>query len=179
MAVERVRVLKREYASDGGDGSDESAWPDEIKPNEDAINCRRVYLQQDTGDDSEVYLDRDGDDLKLRDPGNASGVSLTTIADHATRRQLIHFIDDGPAEGFASGAYREVTGSPFPTLVTWYTSSAKTSKILDKAITYSGVFPTSIVWTIYDTDGATPLATVTDAITYSGPFESTRERTIA
>jgi hypothetical protein len=32
---------------------------------------------------------------------------------------------------------------------------------------------------VYDTDGSTVLATVTDAITYGGVFETDRTRTIA
>lgn len=109
-----------------------------------------------------------------------SGISA---ADHKTLRQLIHFIDSGPAEGFASGAYKEVTGGVFPTSVIWYTDATKTSKIVEKTITRSGggatnVKPTPVVWKIYDTDGTTVLATVSDAITYSGVFETSRTRTI-
>lgn len=109
-----------------------------------------------------------------------SGTGLTESA-HRTLRQLIHFIDNGPAEGFASGAYRETlpSASPFPTSVIWYTDSGKTDKIVEKAITYTGVVPTSIQWKMYDTDGATVLATITDAISYSGVFETSRTRTIA
>jgi hypothetical protein len=98
-------------------------------------------------------------------------------ADHAALRQLIHFIDNGPAEGFAS-AYRENTGGAFPSSVIWWTSPAKVSKIVEKNITYTGAFPTSFEWKMYDTDGSTVLAVVTDTITYSGAFESSRTRTI-
>jgi len=102
-----------------------------------------------------------------------------TEAQHKILRQLIHFIDNGPAEGFASGAYREMTGTVFPTAIIWWVSDSKVDKIVEKLITWSGINPTTIVWKIYDTDGSTVLATVTDAITYSGIFESSRTRTIA
>lgn len=102
-----------------------------------------------------------------------------TAMQHRTLRQLIHFIDNGPAEGFASGAYREVTGTVFPTAVIWYTDSGKTDKIVEKLITWTGINPTTIQWKMYDTDGSTVLATVTDAITYSGIYEASRVRTIA
>lgn len=114
-----------------------------------------------------------------------SGVkSLTTGSglsegSHAALRQLIHFIDDGPAESFASGAYREVTGDVFPSAIVWWESSSKLKKIVEKLITWTGVNATTIVWKVYDTDGSTVLATVTDAITYSGVFETSRTRTIA
>ena len=80
-----------------------------------------------------------------------------------------------------SGAFKEIlpTANPFPTSVIWYESSGKTQKIVEKTLTYTGVFPTTIVWKMYDTDGTTVLATVTDAINYTGAFETDRTRTIA
>ena len=100
---------------------------------------------------------------------------------HDALRSLIHFINEGPAEGFVSGAFKEIlpTANPFPTSVIWYESSGKTQKIVEKTLTYTGVFPTTIVWKMYDTDGTTVLATVTDAINYTGAFETDRTRTIA
>ncbi len=100
-------------------------------------------------------------------------------AQHKIFRHLIHFIDNGPAEGFASGAYREMTGTVFPTAIVWWVSDSKVDKIVEKLITWTGINPTTIVWKIYDTDGSTVLATVTDTITYSGVFETSRTRTIA
>jgi len=102
-----------------------------------------------------------------------------TEAQHKILRQLIHFIDGGPAEGFASGAYRETTGTVFPTAIIWWETSGKLKKIVSKELTWSGAFPSTIVWKVYDTDGATVLATVTDTFSYSGPFETSRTRTIA
>jgi hypothetical protein len=107
-----------------------------------------------------------------------SGSGLTA-EQHKVLRQLIHFIDDGPAEGFASGAYKETTPSgPFPTLEVWWESAAKLKKIVQLATTWTGVNITAEQWKVYDVDGSTVLATVTDAITYSGVFESSRTRTI-
>ena len=123
-----------------------------------------------------------GGDLKAKDGTGVfnlrSGTGLTEAA-HKTLRQLIHFIDNGPAEGFASGAYRENVGGIFPTSITWYEDNTKVKKIVEKLLTYTGAFPTTIQWKIYDTDGSTVLATVTDAIAYSGAFETSRTRTIA
>jgi hypothetical protein len=118
------------------------------------------------------------DSTGVFDPRAGSGLSE---AGHKVLRQLIHFIDNGPAEGFASGAYRETLPSadPFPTSVIWYTDSGKTDKIVEKLITYTGVVPTQIQWKMYDVDGSTVLATITDAISYSGVFETSRTRTIA
>lgn len=110
--------------------------------------------------------------------GSGTGV---TESQHKVLRQLIHFIDDGPACGFASGAFKEIlpTG-PFPTSYIWWTDSGKTDKIVELTVTRNaGKFPTVEKWEVYDTDGSTVLCTVTDAITYSGAFEASRTRTIA
>ena len=113
------------------------------------------------------------------DPRSGSGLSE---AQHKALRQLIHFIDSGPAEGFASGAYHEQLPSadPFPTSAIWWTSSGKTSKIVELTITRNAnKTPATEEWKMYDTDGSTVLVTVTDTISYSGIVETTRTRTIA
>lgn len=119
------------------------------------------------------YYDSSGE----YDPRSGSGISE---AQHKTIRQLIHFISEGPAEGFASGAYKEVlpSGSIFPTSIIWWESSSKLKKIVEQTVTWTGVNPTTEVWKIYDTDGSTVLATVSDTISYSGVVETTRTRTI-
>jgi len=108
---------------------------------------------------------------------NATGV---TPSQHEILRQLIHFIDNGPAEGFASGAYRETlpSASPFPTSIIWWEDSSKINKIVEKTITYnSNKTPNIIEWKMYDITNSL-LATVTDNIVYSGVFELNRTRTI-
>ena len=97
---------------------------------------------------------------------------------HEQLRQLIHFIDEGPANGFASGAYKEVTGTLYPSAIIWYDSAAPGhKKIVEKLITWTNVLPTTIVWNMYDATGAV-VATVTDIITYSGVYETNRTRLI-
>ena len=108
--------------------------------------------------------------------GGGSGL---TAAQHAALRQLTHFIDNGPAEEFASGAYREMTGTAFPTAIIWYNESGVGKlKIVEKLITWTDVNPTTIVWKVYDASEVL-LATITDTVTYSGIFETSRVRTIA
>lgn len=107
--------------------------------------------------------------------GGGEGI---TELQHVALRQLIHFIDGGPAEGFASGAYRETTGTVFPTTVIWYNQAGVgKKKIVSKEIIWSGPFPTTITWKMYDV-AENLLVTVTDTISYSGPFETSRTRTI-
>jgi hypothetical protein len=103
-----------------------------------------------------------------------------TDQQHRVLRQLIHFIDDGPAGGFPSGCYKETlpTGSVFPTSEIWWESNSKVKKIVELSTTWSGVNITQETWEIYDTDGSTVLATVTDSITYLAVFETNRTRVI-
>lgn len=109
------------------------------------------------------------------DPRSGSGMSE---AQHKALLQLIHFIDDGPAEGFASGATKATTYSgAFPTVELW--RRADSTKLVEKTTTYSGAFPTTEVWKVYDDTGTVVLATISDAISYSGAFEASRTRSIS
>lgn len=106
------------------------------------------------------------------------GLSAVT---HKTLRQLIHFIDDGPAEGFASGSFKEIlpAANPFPTSEVWWESSSKLKKILELTTTRNAnQTPATEEWKMYDTDGSTVLVTLTDTIAYSGVFETTRTRAL-
>lgn len=114
---------------------------------------------------------------------NMAGGGITA-EQHKDLRQLIHLADiGGPFEGFSSGAYKEVLppNDPFPTSIIWWESSAKLKKIVEKTISYSQgkSKPTPITYKVYDTDGVTILATVTDNIYYSGIHELYTNRTIA
>jgi hypothetical protein len=108
------------------------------------------------------------------DPRSGSGLSA---AQHAALLQLIHFIDEGPAEGFSTGATKTVTGTVFPSQVLW--RRADNTKLVEQNVTWTGANATTVEWKVYAADGVTVLATVTDTITYSGPFETSRVRAIA
>lgn len=185
MARDRVHPLKMEDSAAGGTELD--PYPTALNHNEDFLDARGVTFQNDTSNDEAAVIERDAsDNLTFTDPNSGTktlselvaGTGGLTELGHRTLRQLIHFIDEGPAEGFTTGAYRETTGTIFPTAIIWWESSAKLKKIVSKEITWSGVNPTQIVWKVYDTDGSTVLATVTDAFSYSGIYETSRTRTI-
>lgn len=110
--------------------------------------------------------------------GGGSGI---TADEHETLRQLIHFIDEGPGHGFGDTTFKVVlpTGDPFPTSITWYLDQANTVKLVEQLITYNNNnFPSIIEWNMYASDGSTIIHTITDTITYSSAFESTRTRTV-
>jgi hypothetical protein len=124
---------------------------------------------------------RNGNDLKAKDGTGVfnlrSGAGLTADQ-HKTLLQLIHFIDEGPAEGFVSGATKTISGSiVFPTQILWRRADA--TKLVEQNVTWTGPTPTVVQWKMYAADGVTVLATVTDTITYSGAFETGRTRAIS
>ena len=187
MALDRVQPLKIE---DTETGTEEDLFPTALDRNEDFVDCHGITLQSTESDDDAVVITRDGDgNMTFLDVANtvktlaelAAGSDWTADA-HKIVRQLIHFIETGgPAEGFASGAYREITGGVFPTSIIWWESSAKLKKIVERGITWgaSPKVPTQDQWKVYDTDGSSVLATVTDTITHSGAFETSRTRAVA
>lgn len=137
------------------------------------------------GDVGSIWQDLAGA-FKARDSAGVfdlrSGGGGITEAQHKTLRQLIHFLDDGPGDGFGTVPYKEVIGGLFPTKVTWYEDNTKAKRIVEKIIVRVGggatnVTPTPIIWDIFDTDGSTVLVTATDDITYSGVAEVSRTRT--
>jgi hypothetical protein len=98
-----------------------------------------------------------------------------------TTRKLITFIEEGPAEGFASGAYKEILpfGDPFPTSITWWDSPVKNNKIVEQIYTYNN---NNIIiqeeWNAYDATGNI-VTTISDTITYDDVIEISRIRTIS
>lgn len=183
MATNLVRPLKDTTASG-------EAYETPLDPVQDGVTSAGFYPQNATSNDQVVGLERDSSGNLILKDGITGTKTLTQIssstgvteAAHKTLRQLIHFIDEGPAEGFASGAYLEVlpSGDPFPTSAIWWESAAKLKKIVSEVVTYNSnkTLATS-QWKIYDTDGVTALSTITDTYSYSGVFETSRTRTIA
>lgn len=147
-----------------------------------------VFLAANASGPSEAgAFNFDGSDFKFRDSigtfNPRTGGSGITETQHRTLRQLIHLAEEGgPFEGFASGAYQETLPSadPFPTSIIWWTDNTKVDKIVEETITYNANKTINTdEWKVYDVDGSTVLATVTDTMTYSGVFETSRTRTIA
>lgn len=141
-----------------------------------------IKIETQASDPAESGVIRyNGSSFRLRDATGVydprTGGSGLSEAAHRALLQLIHFIDEGPAEGFTSGATKTVTGTVFPSQVLWKRADA--SKLVEQNITWTGVNATTVEWKMYDTDGSTVLATVTDTIAYSGVFETGRTRSIA
>lgn len=152
-----------------------------VDPN--AINTQVVIIEDATPFSDGVMSKGQVQQLDANTAAIAGLEPGFTPAEHERLRQLIHFISEGPTEGFASGAFKEVLpiGAPFPASVTWYTSSTKAQKIVEKFIVRNAnKTPSQITWNMYADDGVTIIQTVVDDITYANAvFEATRTRTIS
>lgn len=132
---------------------------------------------RDTGAGAEAYLNTSAGSGNTWSQLGTGGSGITA-AQHAALRQLIHFLDDGPGAGFASGAYKQTAYSgALITQEIWWEDNTLTQKIVQLDVTYTGSLPTTEVWQMFDTDGITVLVTLTDVITYNGGLEITRTRT--
>jgi len=176
MPINRVPPLKNDPAE---------GYEEDFDPNADAANVRGIVVQSDSSSDTAVQVTRDAsNNLVLIDPiagphtlsSLLTGGSGITAAQHKTLLQLIHFIDEGPAEGFATGATKTITGTVFPSSILWKRADA--TKLVEQNISWAAAKPVIIQWKMYDVDGTTVLATVTDTISYSGAFETGRTRAI-
>ena len=187
MAIDRVKSLKLESPASGGTETD--MFPTGLDKNEDYQDARGYAIQNDSSDDENVVVSRDASNNMTFADGVVSGTKTLTelVAGsgglteeaHKALLQLIHFISDGPADGFASGAYREITGTVFPTSIIWWVDNTKADKIVERTLTWTSGNVTTDEWKIYDDDVSnTLLVTVSDSISYSGIFETNRTRTI-
>jgi len=83
--TDRVQVLIYEEAAKGGDPLDDTMGiPTEISPQEDGLETAGVYFQDASNRDENVYIDRNGDDLRFRDVNNAIPVTLSTLTASST-----------------------------------------------------------------------------------------------
>jgi hypothetical protein len=78
--ADRVRALKRESAATGGDDADELEYPTILEPNEDHLDARGLYLQNDSSADTAVNISRDASNrMVFKDAENPSGTA--TLSD--------------------------------------------------------------------------------------------------
>lgn len=100
-----------------------------------------------------------------------------TQQEHSKLRQLIHFIDEGPAEGFTTGAFKETIGGVFPTQEIWWENISKTNKIVQIDIVRNNKMqPITIDWKMYSS--GVQVSRIIDSIQYNGIFETSRTRSI-
>lgn len=185
---DRVRAFKIETPAEGGTQSDDGMT--EVDIGQDYLDCLGVTMQLPGAiartSDAAVSVDRAADS-SLRFTDVPSGVlkmtqMLTSASgkpgSHNAVADVVHWLHDGPGDGFASGARCVVTGSGImPSKVTWYASSAVGApKLYEVTITYQGVLPATKTMVLYVAGVA--VRTVTDTYTFpNGPFYPQRDRT--
>lgn len=168
--MDRVQVLKRESALGGGDDADTQPWDEPIEAQEDALEAAGVFLQDPSNYDENVLISRSGNDMTFRDVTNPVPKTLTDLlaggsggiseAQHETLDTIVHDI--------AETSYDEVTysGRRLTSTVTW-DSAAKTTKIREVLLTYTGNRVTQVVTNQYDASG-TLKNTLTEVFNYVG-----------
>ena len=186
MTAGRCRPLKIETVAEGGPADMQAT---ETNPHTDGLDAASFFLQASTTADSTCYLDRDPADGGMRVTDAIEGTrripdlvsrTLSASASHQALIDIMHFLDDGPGDGWASGAYRVRQGvAPNPGGWIWYTSSAMTKRIISVTYTYpvGSILPSSKQWLLYASDGATVARTLTDAMTWSGALLTNTTRT--
>lgn len=174
-----IQVIKQEWPDLGGGSNSGYPYSLPIEPLEDGIEAAALFVVEVGRRNKAVAIWADSGKLRFRDVTNQNtggqgytltellaGVSGITEGSHPTLRQLIHFINEGPAEGFTSG-YREIGDGPFPTYKIWYEDETKVKKIVEKLMTWNGVFKNTNTWKIYDVDGTTVVAQAIDTFDWS------------
>jgi hypothetical protein len=77
--VDRVQVMKQEWADLGGSSADELPFPAPITPQEDAIESAGVFLQDAANRDETTFIGRNDEDMVFKDGENPSLVTLTEL----------------------------------------------------------------------------------------------------
>ncbi len=80
--VDRIKPLKLESPDSGGTETDD--FPTSVDKNEDFLDCRGVTIQDDSSDDDDVRMSRDGDNLTFVDKSN----TVKTLTDLTTGGSL-------------------------------------------------------------------------------------------
>lgn len=94
--VDRVQVIKWESISEGG--SQDDSVPTEINSNEDGLDMRSAFLQNDTSSDKAVNVSRDAsDNMTFEDPvvGEVKTLADLLAGGSAFNPDLLLFTSDG------------------------------------------------------------------------------------
>lgn len=189
--LDRVQVIKQEWSSLGGGEGSDFAYSVPLNAIQDAPEFPAIFIVDVGRRNKAIAIWPDGSDLRFRDitnPGiDNKGYTLTEVLAgagglteeaHKALRQLIHWLPDGPGDGFSTSPFKKSTWSGiFKTAEVWWESSDMLKKIFEHTMTWTGINKTGEVWTLYKTDGTSPHVRATDVITFNGVFEDTRTRT--
>ena len=165
--VDRVQPLVWESTTKGG--SSDEPFHKEIDPNEDAIETRGVYIQNDSSTDETVEVSRDASNNLIFKDGVVVGTkTLTDLLSASGITESEHEDLDTLTHMLAEDCYTEYTysGSKVTNIDVW-DSVSKTTKIRDEAYTYTGNKVNTLTSKQYDGTGSL-LKTLTYTYSYSG-----------
>ena len=177
------RALKLESPAEGGTQLD--YWPKEIDPAQDALTAAGLYVQNaaNSTTDKTTLISRSAQGLTFTDAKTSHVlgelVSSTTgqVGSHNALPDIIHFLSDGPGDGFASGAYLSTTfAGPLITSRVWWTTAAMTQRIFAIVYAYKGPLLSTVTYTLFNAQGV-QVRLLTDTLTYNGPLLASVTRT--
>lgn len=156
--VDRVRPMKIEGASIGGDGADDVEFGySPTEPNEDAIDAHGYYIQSTTSSDSSTFIGRDAsDNMTFTDGVVGTTYTLSDLAAGGggglTEGQ--HEALDSLAHELVENSYDVVTysGNKISNVTTW-TNNSLVTKIREQQLTHSGNKVTQSIEIQYDASG--------------------------
>lgn len=186
MALDAVRPLCLESPSSGGSQLDTS--PTEVDPTQDAITAAGLFVNGPTTNgkvDKTVLVDRTNGSLRFTDQGVSRvlgelvSASAGQTTSHAGLLDIIHFLADGPGDGWPSGIFcQEQYSGLLLTRSTWYTNSAMTTPIVQRTYTYNGLQIATDTMTLYNAAGAA-VRVCQDTYSYTGIQRTGRTRTFS
>lgn len=91
MAIgpDRVQILKQESSTGGGNAADKVRYPDPINEQQDVLSSCGIYFQDASNLDENVYIEREGPDMRFRDQTVTTPVKLSELADRGIRRSML------------------------------------------------------------------------------------------
>lgn len=179
--ADRTRPLKLETPAESGSSTD--LYPTEVNPNQDGVDCNALFLQSTSSVDSTVYVNRStAGAMTFVDPlagtkalNRLVSNALTDNQSHQALIDIIHFLSDGPGDGWATGAYCVDSYSGLLLVSSiWYTSSNMQTPIVAQYLTYNGLLVATEKLVLYS--AGTAVRTVVDTWTNSGVFRTARTR---
>lgn len=158
----------------------------ELDPSQDALTAAGVFLQNasNSASDKTTLVSRSAAGMTFQDI-NVSRVLGELVSStrgassaHQSLLDVIHFLNDGPGDGWASGAVCQDNYSGLLLVSsTWYTDATQSKRIVAQSWTYSGLLIATEKTILYAADGVSIVRSVTDTYSYSGSIRTQRTRT--
>lgn len=171
MAIDKVVPVKQESSATGGTPADDVEFAQEpADVNQDALEARGYYVQNDTSRDTSVFISRDASNNMTFKDGVVAGTKTLTdlLAAGSGITEPQHENLDSLTHWLVETSWDEVlyTGSKVQNVTTW-DSPSKVTKIRETQVTYTGNKVTQAIDIQYDASGV-ELYRIQENFTYTG-----------